>query len=116
VANRPKYLEFLREQLAPLGELTARAMFGGHILYCDGIVFALVDNDELYLKADNLNRGEFQARGLHGFRPYPDKPEGMNYYQAPPELFEDRDALIQWGRAAVAAGRRAQVKKKPRKR
>lgn len=37
-----QYIEFLKEWLAPLGEISARAMFGGHCLYCDGVVFALV--------------------------------------------------------------------------
>jgi len=39
----------------------------------------------------------------------------MQYYQAPPEIFEDADALLRWGRGAVAAGRRGQAKKRSKK-
>jgi DNA transformation protein len=89
-------------------------MFGGHTLYCDGVVFALVSNNALYLKADDANRGEFEARGLRAFCPFEDRPEAvMQYYEAPPEMFEDPDALTRWAGGAITAGRNKQRKKKP---
>jgi DNA transformation protein len=112
--NRNSYLEFLLEQLAPLGEITTRGMFGGHTLYCDGVVFALVADNALYLKADDHNRPGFASRGLGAFRPFKDQAGVMQYYQAPPEMFEDPDALRHWGGGAVAAGQRAVAKKKAR--
>lgn len=108
------YLEFLTEQMSPLGEITTRAMFGGYCLYCDGIVFALVANQSLFLKADDGNRGDFDARGLKAFQPF-EGPETMSYYEAPPEIFEDPEAMKQWGRGAVAAGRRTQLKTKKKR-
>lgn len=113
---RNTYLEFLLEQLAPLGEISSRAMFGGHCLYCDGVVFALVANNALFLKADDVNRGGFEARGLRAFRPFEDQDAVMSYYEAPPEIFEDSDAMRDWCGGAVAAGRRAQARKKAKKR
>lgn len=107
------YLEFLVEQMSPLGEITSRSMFGGYCLYCDGTVFALVANQALFLKADDENRGAFDARGLKAFRPF-EGPETMSYYEAPPEIFEDSDAMKHWCGGAVEAGRRAQAKKKPK--
>jgi len=111
MANRASYIEFLIEHLSPLGEITTRRLFGGNSLYCDGTVFALVANDTLYLKADDQNRLEFEASGLGPFHPFGDATKSMGYYQAPAELFEDADALRRWGAGAVAAGRRASVKK-----
>ena len=87
-------------------------MFGGYCLYCDAVVFALVADGALYLKADDLNRNAFQERGLKPFKPFPDKDEIMSYYEAPPEIFEDPDQLQQWCGGAVEAGRRAQSRKK----
>ena len=110
---RSSYLDFVVEQLAPLGPISSRSMFGGYCLYCNGVVFALVARDTLYLKADGQTRPDFEAAGLPPFRPFPDRPEVMQYYQAPAEFFEDGDALLRWGRAAVAAGRRAQARKRP---
>jgi DNA transformation protein len=112
MANRPQYLEFLVEQFGIMGEITARAMFGGHVLYCDGIPFALVADNEVFLKADDHNRPAFVDRGLKAFQPYPDKPDVMQYYQTPPEVFEDSAAMKHWAGGAVAAGRRKHAKKK----
>ena len=95
------YLEFLHEQLAPLGDITSRKMFGGYCLYCDGVVFALVAEDTLYLKADDGNRPDFEAAGLPAFQPFEDKPTVMQYYLAPPEVFEDDEALHRWAGGAV---------------
>lgn len=100
------------EQLEAVGEITARPMFGGHGLYCDGVFFALVANSALFLKADDNNRPEFEAHGLKPFRPFENKEGVMQYYEAPAEMFEDPELLKQWAGGAVAAGVRAQAKKK----
>jgi DNA transformation protein len=114
--NQGGYVEFVLEQLSPIGEITARRMFGGHCLYCDGIVFALIGSNVLYLKADDVNRPDFEKLGLKPFQPFEDRSGVMSYYTAPPEIFEDSDSMKRWIGSAVDAGRRAQAKKKPRKR
>jgi len=110
--NQEPYVSFVVEQLAPLGRITSRAMFGGHVLYCDGIVFALIAANTLYLKADEINRPQFEAAGLEAFRPYENLDAVMQYYLAPAELFESIEGIEDWARGAVEAGRRAAAKKK----
>ena len=110
------YLDFILEWLSPLGEITSRSMMGGHVLYCDATVFALIAVNTLYLKVDDQTRPRFEALGLAPFRPFPDRPDTMQYYPPPPEFFEDPDVMKDWGRAAVETGRRSQAKRKPRKR
>ena len=112
--NRKEYMDFVTDWMSPLGEISARSMMGGHVLYCDGVVFALVANNVLHLKVDDTTRPRFQALGLEPFRPFPDNPGTMQYYPPPAEFFEDSDAMREWGHAAVEAGRRA--KAAPRKR
>jgi DNA transformation protein len=111
-----RFVEFTIEQLAPLGAITARAMMGGWCLYCDGVVFALIASGVLYLKGDAVNIPQFKARGLRPFQPFPDKESMMKYFQAPPEIFEDPEAMRTWVGGAVEAGRRAKGKKKTPKR
>jgi DNA transformation protein len=106
------YLDFILDWLAPLGEITSRRMMGGAVLYCDGIVFALLSGSTFYLKVDDLTRPRFEALGLRPFQPFPDNPGTMQYYPPPAEFFEDSDALQEWGRAAVEVGKRASAKKK----
>jgi DNA transformation protein len=115
--NQSSYVSFLVEQLSPLGEITAKSMFGGHCLYCDGTVFALIASNTLYLKADSVNQPAFEERGLKPFHPF-DRPEAvMRYFTAPLEIFEDPNAMKQWAGGAIEAGRRSsKPKKRPAKR
>ena len=48
-----EFVTYVLEVLAPLGqEVRARRMFGGYGLSCDGLTFALVADEVLYLKAE----------------------------------------------------------------
>ncbi|HLK69815.1 MAG TPA: TfoX/Sxy family protein [Bryobacteraceae bacterium] len=106
------YLDFILDWLSPLGEITHRKMMGGAVLYCDGTVFALLAESTLHLKVDDVTRPRFQALGLKPFQPFPDNPGTMQYYPPPAEFFEDADVMLEWGREAVAVGKRAPGKKK----
>ena len=119
MSAKNRYLDFVVEWLSPLGEITARSMFGGYCLYCDGIVFALVADETLYLKVDDATRPRFESLGLKPFQPFADRPkvaqqhsQVMQYYPPPPEFFEDPAMVGDWGRAAVETGLRAKSKKK----
>jgi DNA transformation protein and related proteins len=109
-----RYTEFVLETLAPLGQLSTKFMFGGWAIYCDGAVFALIADGELYLKGDKVNIPVFTAQGMKPFRPFPDQDMVMKYYQAPPAVFEDHDAMRYWCGLAIAAAERAR-KAKPKK-
>jgi len=98
------------ERLAPLGAVSARAMFGGWGLYVDGHFCAIVHRDVLYLKADALSRIEFEAKGSQPFKPFPDKPMVMSYYEAPAEFFENHQEMRAWGRKALEAALRNRKK------
>jgi DNA transformation protein len=97
------FRDFLLDQLEPLGGVLARPMFGGLGLYHDGRFFGLVWNDTLYLKAGPENRGDFELAGTGPFRPYPDRPTTMQYFEVPPGVVEDADELARWARKAMAA-------------
>jgi DNA transformation protein len=107
------FVNFVIESFSPLGEIQVKSMMGGWCVYCGGAICALIADNEVFVKAAPADVPRFAARGLKAFQPLPDKPLVMQYYQAPPEIFEDRDALREWVLPAVAAGR--QSKGKPRK-
>ena len=52
--------EFLRDQLAPLGRITMRRMFGKTGVFCDGFMPAMVRDKTLYFRADDDNRAAFK--------------------------------------------------------
>jgi DNA transformation protein len=107
------FLDFLKEQLHGLGHVTSRRMFSGAGLYCDGVIFALVLRDILYFKVDDANRAAYEAEGLEPFS-YEAKGRTVTvgaYWRPPERLLDDPDELLDWARAAVAAGRRGAAKK-----
>lgn len=113
---RNPYVDFLVGHFAPLGVIVSRAMFGGHCLYCDGTVFAIVANNTLYLKANEESRHRFLARGLQPFKPFENRDGVMSYYAAPPEIFEDEDAMKQWVGGSIEAASRSSRDRPARKR
>lgn len=102
----PEVLDLVLRQLCGLGELRTRKMFGGRYIYCDGLFFACIHDDTLYFKANARTAPEFIARGLPAFS-YP-KDGGiatLQYYQAPPEVFQRRDTMLRWARKALLVAR-----------
>ena len=87
--------------LAELGEVRAKAMFGGHGIYCGPTFFALIARDRLYFKVDDDSRGEYTARGTGPFSPAPGKVM-KSYYEVPRDVFESDEELVRWARRAVA--------------
>ncbi|NQU60885.1 MAG: TfoX/Sxy family protein [Rhodospirillales bacterium] len=106
----PEFLDFLVDQLASLGPVQSKRMFGGAGLFMDGTMFGLVVDDGLYLKADDENRPDFEALDLGPFT-YKKKtrkePVKLSYFEAPSGIAEDQDDLCEWGRKAWEAARRA---------
>src|SRR5262245_56870569 len=105
--NSRGFEAFVLDQLAGLGDVTAKAMFGGLGLYCGDRFFAIVAGDVLYLKADDETRPWFERIGSRPFAPYPDRPGTMQYYEVPIAILEDADDLLRRARGAVAAAGRA---------
>jgi DNA transformation protein and related proteins len=102
----PGYKAFVLDQLSAAGAVTARSMFGGVGLYCQGLFFALIDDDTLYLKVDDATRPEFERLGSQPFRPFGDDSPGMQYYELPADVLEDRTAVLPWVERALGAARR----------
>ena len=114
----PSYKTYILEQLAVVGPVTARAMFGGLGLYHQGVFFGLVDDDTLYFKVDNTNRGDYERAGTGPFRPSADEGPTLGYYEVPADVLEDRAALREWAVKAVSVARRnaATGRKRPKPR
>jgi DNA transformation protein len=96
------FKDFVLDQLAAMPDIEARAMFGGHGLYCGEIFFAVLFKGRLYFKTSTSSRVEYARRGMKPFRPS-DKQSLKRYYEVPAEIMEDRDKLVEWARSALAA-------------
>ncbi|HYH80466.1 MAG TPA: TfoX/Sxy family protein [Longimicrobium sp.] len=116
MAVTTEYREFVLEQFGRVvPAVTSRSMFGGVGIYSDGLFFALLDNDNAYLKVDDSNRGDFEAVGMGPFNPFDDPTMVMQYYELPADLLEDADALSPWLHKAIDVARAARKKKTKKK-
>jgi DNA transformation protein len=102
------FAEFLREQLAPLGRVTMRRMFGKTGVFCNGVMFGMVTENMLYLRVDDHNRAAFKE--AKPFPPLSYEKKGctidLSFWRAPERLFDEPDELVTWARAALAAAGR----------
>jgi DNA transformation protein len=96
------FIEYILDQLSGWGEVYTRRMFGGAGLYSDGLMFGLLANDVAYLKVDETNRDKFLDAGSEPFKPYPDRPTIMSYFEIPPDILEDRDELMKWAEESLS--------------
>ena len=107
------FAEFLREQLAPLGRVTMRRMFGKTGVFCNGLMFGMVTNDTLYFRVDDHNRAVFKE--AESVPPLNYEKKGrtidLSFWRAPERLFDEPDELVTWARAAVAAASRVAAKR-----
>ncbi len=115
-----EFVDSLHEVFERLGRIRTRRMFGGHGIWHEDRMIALVANDTLYLKADAESAPHFDALDLPPFT-YERQGQSMpmSYRLAPADLFEDRHEAALWGRrayeAALRSGQPPKQKKPPAK-
>ena len=56
MASKPEFVEYIADQLSDAGSITYRKMFGEYGLYCDGKIFALICEDELFIKVTDAGK------------------------------------------------------------
>src|SRR6195256_4715899 len=107
------FAEFLRDQLAPLGRIAMRRMFGKTGVFCDGFMLGMVRDNTLYFRVDDDNRAAF--REARSFPPLNYEKKGgtidLSFWRAPERLFDDPDELVTWAQTALAAARRVAAKR-----
>lgn len=115
------FKDFIKDQLAGFAPVSIRNMFGGAGIFADGVMFALLADDVLYLKADKISAATFEAEGMGPFT-YTSKgraPVALSYWEVPPRLLEEPDELAEWARDAhriACAGKKAKAKIKRKRR
>lgn len=103
-----EFVEHLYEVFSEFGRIDARRMFGGHGIFHEGLMFALVADDTLYLKADDESADGFESRGLARFRYNKGgRAVAMSYFEAPEEIYDDPAEAVIWAQRAYDAALRA---------
>ena len=112
-AKEKEFVSYVVELMQPIGAVSAKRMFGGYGIFLEGLMFALVADSTLYLKADSETENEFEEKGLERFK-YNKKGKEytMSYYCAPEEALEDMDEMKDWARKSCGAALRAAAMKR----
>ena len=96
-----KFADLLRDELSPLGSVTTRAMFGRTGVFCEGVMFAMVTENVLYLRVHDQNRVSLQEAEAH---------PPLHYL-----LFEEHAELLERVRSALAAAHRVAARRTQRR-
>ncbi len=110
-------IDHLGELSAPLGGVGFRRMFGGWGLFRDGLMFALVVRETVYIKSDAETDPLFAAEDLPPFT-YATRTGAnrtVGYRQLPERCLDDPDEFQVWAQLGLAAARRAATPQPPRR-
>ena len=102
--NNDGYNAYVVDQLAGLGPVQVRKMFGGAGLYLDGLMFGLVDDARLYFRAQPSSTAAYEARGMKPFEPWAGHVM-KGYWEVPADVLEDVETAVAWAQRAVADAR-----------
>jgi DNA transformation protein and related proteins len=110
------FIDYVTELLTPLGSVRSKRMFGGIGIYIDGLFCAIIADDALYLKADDINEAEFQAAGCEQIT-YEKQGEifAMRYYRVPEEAMDNSHEMMRWAKLGMAAALRKATDPKSKK-
>ena len=109
------FQDFAVELFGALGAVRARKMFGGAGLYLNDVMFALIDEDAIYLKTDDALAMALEGEGAVPWV-YAKNPTAKHtYWRLPEAALDDPEEAARWGARAYSAAA-ALKKPKPKKR
>ena len=101
------FIDYVAEQLRPLGPLRSKRMFGGVGIYIDGLFCAFVADETLYFKSDHTSISEFLKAGCCPFLYSKDGlVQTMQYYRVPDQALDSAEELMYWARLGMGAALR----------
>jgi DNA transformation protein and related proteins len=119
------FADYCCELLSSLGPCVAKRMFGGFGISIEGMSVAIIadlgDGEKLWLKADDETRARYEAAGCERFtyemtnRQGIKEPKSMNYYSAPEDAMDSREAMRAWAELALECALRARVSQHSKK-
>jgi len=111
------FQDLLVELFEPVEGVSFRKMFGGIGIFRLGIMFALVADDTLYLRADESSSIDFKAESCGPFvYDGKNRPHVMPYWRLPERLYDEPDDFRRWALNAFAVAQRAKEENPKKKR
>jgi DNA transformation protein and related proteins len=111
-STRNEFVDYVVELMAGWAAVSARKMFGGYGLYREGLMFALIVEDELFFKTDANNVAQFERAGCHPFvYQSQTRTVQMSYWSAPAASLDSPAEMGEWCQSAYGSALRAQAAK-----
>ena len=95
MASRMEFVEFIADQLKEAGAITCKKMFGEYGVYCEGKIFAVICDDQFFIKITEAGR-----KLCPDLREAPPYKGAKNYFLV--EDVEDRELLTKLVKATCA--------------
>ena len=113
---------FVCELFAGVGTISVKRMFGGAGVYAEGLMFALLADDVIYIKTDTALKADLMREGSAPFVWTPEngprageQVEMGGYWRLPEAAMDEPDLAAEWGRKALNVARaKATSTKRPR--
>ncbi|MGJ7901845.1 TfoX/Sxy family protein [Lysobacter sp. 1R34A] len=110
------FIAHLRDLASAFGALSARSMFGGHGVYHDGVMIALVIDEAVYLKVDPQTEPRFRAAGCEPFvYTRQRKPVELSFWSVPESAMDSPQDMKPWLALAYQAALRKANAAPPKK-
>jgi DNA transformation protein len=96
--------------------IKSRAMFGGHGLYRNGVIFGIIAEGSIYFKVDTSNMKEYEAYKSVPFTytKASGKPVSMSYWKVPDIILKDEKVLREWIEKSLAINLKKSTKRPSR--
>lgn len=109
--RKQEFANFVVELMAGFAPVQARRMFGGFGIFWQGLMFAIILDDKLYIKVDDESEPRFAQRGLPRFQ-YETRggTASLPYCEAPPEAYDEPVHMAAWARLGFECAVRQQGK------
>lgn len=105
---------WVREAMKPLGVVHIPPRCGGHSIYLEGLIFAMLGDGDLWFRSDTQADAVWNEAGCERFTF--NKGNGvlgtMNYRRATSACHDDPEVPRMWAKVALAASRRLAAKKR----
>ena len=106
MASNADFVQFIVDQCSGAGEITVKKMMGDYCIYCDGVLFGLVCDNNLYVKP--TYQGAAKLHDVVMRSPYPGAKEHFLI-----DDVDDRDSLVALIKATLPALPQRKTKKNP---
>jgi DNA transformation protein len=93
--------EDLLQRLIGIGDIRTKKMFGGHGIFFEDKMFALIDNKGgVFFKVDETNLAKYEKAGAQ-------KHGRMPYFSVPQEVLHDDETLPEWAQISIHIAKQA---------